>query len=270
LVRSLFCGLPRQDHRMAVFVSGFDETAGKTQRDTFMLAGFVGPEDDWSRLFAPAWEERVLDGPPAIPYLHMTEIRSPKWRKEHGISKLKADDRIDEAIALIDTMQSLYPVCIRANAGFVRDRFASVRVMRLVGKPRVFEPDYICFLSYVWIVLNYINKQHPGAEKVDFIVERNGDVTKHIQDFHSTLSQALQAFGKPDLADLVGDLIPGGKDRVPLQAADVLCWHTARAQNPETMDEADKRRYLILAARQGTREQFADSQIEQMAKALGV
>ena len=86
---------------MAVFVSGLDETAGKTHRDTFLLAGFVAPEHDWSRFFAPAWQERVLDGPPAIPYLHMTEIRSPKWREKYGLSKLEADDRIDTAIALI-------------------------------------------------------------------------------------------------------------------------------------------------------------------------
>jgi len=65
-------------------------------------------------------------------------------------------------------------------------------------------------------------------------------------------------------------LIPGGKDRVPLQAADVLCWHTARAQNPETMDEADRRRYSLLAHRKGTREQFTDEQIAQMADALSV
>ncbi len=255
---------------MAVFVSGLDETAGKTHRDTFLLAGFVAPEHDWSRFFAPAWQERVLDGPPAIPYLHMTEIRSPKWREKYGLSKLEADDRIDTAIALIDTMQSLYPIGIRANAGFIRDRFAEVRVVRSFGKPRGFEPDYICFLSYAWIALNYINKHHPEADKVDFVVERNGDVTKHIQDFHSTLSEALKAFGKPSLARLVGDLIPGGKDRVPLQAADVLCWHTARAQNPETMDEADRRRYSLLAHRKGTREQFTDEQIAQMADALSV
>jgi len=33
---------------MAVFVSGSDESAGKNQRDTFFLGGFVGPQDDWS------------------------------------------------------------------------------------------------------------------------------------------------------------------------------------------------------------------------------
>src|SRR5437763_15069947 len=169
---------------MAVFVSGLDETSGKNERDTFLLAGFVAPETDWYAYFAPAWQERVLDGPPAIPYLHMTEIRSRQWRQKYGISKLDAEDRIDEALALIHQMHSLYPIGIRANAGFVRDRFANTRVTRSSGASRRFEPDYICFLSYAWVVLNYINIHHSTAEKVDFIVERNGEVTKHIQDFH--------------------------------------------------------------------------------------
>jgi hypothetical protein len=255
---------------MAVFVAGLDETTGKTHRDSYMLGGFVAPEDDWSSFFAPAWQERVLDGPPEIPYLHMTDIRSSQWRAEHRISKLDANDRIDEAIRLIDTMHSLFPIGIRVNAGVLRDRFSETRVLRSKGKARPFEPDYLCFLAYSWVVLNYVHLQHPDAEKVDFIVERNGEITKHIQDFHSTLSQALTGFGEADLAPLVGELLPGGKDRVPLQAADVLCWHSARAQQPETMDKDDIRRYSVIAHREGVRQQISDEQIAQMADALGV
>lgn len=257
---------------MAVFVSGSDETSGKTQRDTFLLGGWLAPEPDWSHFFAPAWQERVLDGPPKIPYLHMTDIRSAKWRDQHGLSKLNADDRIDRAIRLIDTMPSLYPVGIRLDAGFLRDRFASVKVqtVRLKAKTRAFEPDFLCFLFYAWIALNYLKLFHPEAEKLDFIVERNGAVTKHIQDFHSTLAANLGALGDASLADLVGEIIPGGKDRVPLQAADVLCWHTARARHPETMDSADRRRYSILARRKGSYQECTHEQISQMAKALGV
>ena len=40
---------------MAIFVSGSDETSGRTQRDTFLLGGWLAPEPDWSRFFAPAW-----------------------------------------------------------------------------------------------------------------------------------------------------------------------------------------------------------------------
>jgi hypothetical protein len=257
---------------MAIFVSGSDETSGKTQRDNFVFAGWVAPEEEWSRFFAPAWQERVLDGPPAIPYLHMTDIRSPRWREEYRISQLDADDRIDEAFRLIDTMQSLYPVGIMVDAGHVRDRFAKTRVtaLRLKAKARAFEPDFVCFLAYSWIVLNYLDQHHPEAEKVDFVVEKNGATTKHIQDFHSALAQSLEALGNPSLARFVGDIIPGEKGRIPLQAADLLCWHTARSRHPETMDLADRRRYATIAHRKGTYEQISNEQVFRMAETLGV
>jgi len=257
---------------MAVFVAGLDESAGKNQKAMFLFGGWIAPEDDWSRFFAQAWQEQVLDGPPRIPYLHMTEIRSPKWREQYGISRLQAEDRIDNAIHLLDVMGSLYPIGIRVDASFLRDRFSEIKVkpLRRKATPRRFEPEYICFLAYSWVVLNYLNIFHPEAEKVDFIVERNGATTRHIQDFHETLGQALEAQGNPPLASLVGEMIPGGKDRVPLQAADVLCWHTARAQNPESMALSDARRYIVFARRKGTYEEVNNEQLAQMAEALGV
>src|SRR5262249_10485160 len=111
------------------FMSGSDESAGKTQRDTFFFGGFVAPEEDWSRFFEPAWQERVLDGPPAIPYLHMTEIRSQKWRSQFGLSRAAADERVDEAFSVIETMGSLYPIGIHVDGGHVLDKFATAKVV---------------------------------------------------------------------------------------------------------------------------------------------
>jgi hypothetical protein len=37
-------------------------------------------------VFAPAWQERVLDGRPQIPYLHVTEIRRREWHFRRGES----------------------------------------------------------------------------------------------------------------------------------------------------------------------------------------
>ncbi len=54
---------------MALFVVGTDESSGATHRNPFLRAGYIAPEKDWYEFFAPAWQERVLDGPPSIPYL---------------------------------------------------------------------------------------------------------------------------------------------------------------------------------------------------------
>jgi hypothetical protein len=255
---------------MAVFISGSDESAGRTQRDTFLFAGWVGPEEDWSRFFAPAWQERVLNGPPAIPYLHMTEIRSQQWRAKYGISKLEADDRIDEAFVLLDTMQSFYPIGISLDAGLIRDKFANARVVSSTasGAPKPFDPDYFCFLFYAYFALTYVDMNFPDAEKVDFIVERKGHITKYIEGFHSNLPKALEALDKPLLSRLVGELIPGDKARVPLQAADVLCWYTARYRQPETMDTADLRRYAKIASRKGAHFEVPPEDISKLEVAM--
>lgn len=75
---------------MAIFVAASDESAGSDEHSLFLFAGWIGPEKDWSQFFVPAWQERVLDGPPRIPYLHMTEIRSKEFREKCGLSKVSS------------------------------------------------------------------------------------------------------------------------------------------------------------------------------------
>jgi hypothetical protein len=77
LVRSLFCGLPRLEKRMAVFVSASDESDGGCHRSRFWHGGWVAPEKDWVTYFAPARQERVLDVEPSIPFLNATDMRDP-------------------------------------------------------------------------------------------------------------------------------------------------------------------------------------------------
>lgn len=244
---------------MAVFVSASDENTA-TDKSEFLCAGFLAPEEDWSNYFAPAWQERVLDGPPPIPYLHMTDIRSRKFRDDHGLSRVDADSRLDEAIRVIGGLGSLRAVLIDINARHFRETMSDMKFIASTGGIKDYHhPDYFCFQAYVFALLMYVEKWHPDAEKVDFIVERNGEITKHIQTFHSNMAAVLEQRGKSSLARLVGELIPGGKDRIPLQAADVLCWHIGRARNPETMDDDDIRRHDSLSEIRGIRVPIEDS-----------
>jgi hypothetical protein len=252
---------------MAVFVSASDESAGQNQRSKFFMGGWLAPEKDWSDFFAPAWQERVLEGPPKIPYLHMTEIRSKQWREQYGISRLQADDRIDEAVRLIDQMYTLTPIGIEADQGYFRDELAEIKMLVASGGVKDLEPDYICFLGYAYVVLVVLHEFHPEAEKVDFIVERKSDITKHIQEFHSHLADELKLIGRKDLVPLIGELIPAGKDRIPLQAADVLCWHTMRAYTPEKMDADDIRRYRVFAAKKPSARHEMKREMVQQLKA---
>jgi hypothetical protein len=236
---------------MAVFISASDEN---TDNQDFAFGGLLAPEQDWSSFFAPAWQEGVLNGPPMIPYLHMTEIRSRSFRERYGLSRLQADDRIDQAVDVIGNMGSMCALVIDVNSAHFRDEMKEVKFIAKSGGVKKYHPDYTCFITYVYAVLLFLDKWRPEVEKVDFVVERNGEMTKHIQTFHENMAENLSKTRKrPDLARLVGKLIPAGKDHIPLQAADVLCWHMGRARKPETMDDDDIRRYNILASLPGTR-----------------
>jgi hypothetical protein len=254
---------------MAVFVSGSDETSGKDHRGVFHHAGFIAPEKDWSDYFAPAWRERVLDGIPSIPYLHMTDIRSDKWRKKYGLSRLEAEGRVDEAIRVIDGMGSLYAIGSRADAGFFLDMFAGDdgKILTNKGAIKKFVPDHLCFMGYVFVVLNYVNYTHPEAEKVDFIVEHKHGVFDEVNEFYDGMAGILTELGSPELVDLLGELIPGHKDRVPLQAADVLCWHSQRAQ-AGIIAGNDAARYWKLAHRGGFRHEWTEKEIIQLSRNL--
>jgi hypothetical protein len=237
LLESLFCGLPRIEKRVAVFVAAADESDGPKQTGPFVYGGFVGPTRDWIDCFAPAWQERVLNGRPTLPFFHMTEIRNPKWQVENGLLPWEADRRIDEAVCVVGSMGSIRLARTSFDGGHFRQTFQSVRVARkgaqAGGYP--FEPDYIGFLGFARGVLEHVKSEYPDAEKVDFLVEKKQTVSHYMPNYLDMLEDWLTDNGRLDLVALIGELNPrGDKTRVPLQAADLAMWHVRRHEAGES------------------------------------
>lgn len=106
------------------------------------------------------------------------------------------------------------------------------------------DPDYICFLFFAMTQLRWLSERHLDIERVDFCVEINGKVTKHIREFHKDLPVNLAAVGRPELARLVGNLQGVPKDSIPAQAADLLTWYTRRFESGFLKGDLDgQRRY---------------------------
>jgi hypothetical protein len=204
----------------------------------------------------------------------MTEIHRPEFRDKWGLSRLAADGRIDEAVSVIDAMGSFYPIAVEVDGSHLKSAFRESRVRRAEAKQfeaKPFEPDYLCFLAYAHTVLNYVHEKHPHVEKVDFIVERKGHITRYINEFHSGLAKALASIGRPELSPLVGELSMGDKDRIPCQAADLLCWHAGRFENAQEVapqDVPDARRYLKLRNRKGKWFNLPNNLLSEMAEAM--
>lgn len=242
LIESLFCGVPRIEKRMAVFVAASDESDGPRQTGPFVYGGFVGPSRDWIDWFAPAWEERVLNGTPAIPFFHMTEIRNPKWQAEHGLSASEAERRIDEAVRIVASMGTINVVHTAFDSGHFRKMFRSARIaLKTQFGSYSFDPDYVGFMGFARGVLEFVQNHRCDVERVDFVVERKQRVSHYMPDYLDAVEEWLTDTGQTDLLKLVGGLSLGDKTRVPLQAADLAMWHIRRKEAGE-LEDVDLRR----------------------------
>jgi hypothetical protein len=99
--------LTDQGYRLAVYKAYSDEAAIAGSDGEFLVAGYVAAEDEWPWL-ERAWQDRVLDGPPSIPYLHMIEVRDRPWRDRHGLSYYESEQRVDEVVRVLYSTGSLF------------------------------------------------------------------------------------------------------------------------------------------------------------------
>jgi hypothetical protein len=252
---------------MTVFLAASDESSGATSSSDFQYAGWLAPEQDWSRFFIPAWQERVLDTRPKIPYVHVTEMRSRAWREKYGISCLDAEQRLDEAAKIIATMGSLYPLKVKIGGSLFRELFQKTHFAVASGARKRYEPDYNAFLTYAYAVLCRVRVKFPDAERVDFLVEQKSGVTKHTQEFFDTLPASLRHIGRSDLIPLLGTFTPGSKETIPLQAADFLCWHSQRADTG-TLEQNDILRWNPMARKKGLSFDVPDQLMKALAQAF--
>jgi len=228
---------------MAVFVAYSDESGVGNPSGDFIVTGYVANEKEWPYV-AGAWQERVLDGDPRIPYLHVTELRDEKWRatKGNGISYHESECRIDEAVKILSHSGalSIFTCGIRRSVltALIHDRFGGKKNV----PEQLREPDYFCFLVYSMGMLHRAKEKLPDAERIDFVVSRKQKITHHIHEMHEN----LRAIMEPDILPLMGDIIPASMvDRLPLQAIDLLCWHQQRML-AKTMNDTDRRRFRSL------------------------
>jgi hypothetical protein len=91
---------------MSVYVAFSDEADVGNKDGEFIVCGYVADENEWP-WFARAWQQRVLDGPPTIPYFHTNPLKSHEWREKHGICLNDAENRIDEAVRVLGRVHTI-------------------------------------------------------------------------------------------------------------------------------------------------------------------
>jgi hypothetical protein len=252
-----------------VFQAVSDETTTTDGLGAFFTGGFIAPVDDWVNFFTPAWDEYVLAGPPRINHFHMVDLRSKKWRERNGIDRIDAERRISEAARIIGQSGSLFFVTSKIDAGFFKRRFATKKLLlrARTEQPAIipFQPDFIGYLGFAYVALSYVNLKYPDADRVDFVVEQKQQVTAGQRELHDTLASSLEALGRPELAKLVGGFIPGSKERVPLQAADMGCWHVLKQEHGGLLS-SEVKNYRPIASRFGYAHTWSNEHLERLAR----
>lgn len=249
---------------MPRYLAAMDESG--SGRD-FVSGGFVAPVDVWDEHFSPAWDERVLAGPPRIPFLHMVDARDRDWCKEHGLSGWDMERRIDEAAAVIRSTGPLALISSTLNADHLRKQLGGTQLVMPTKQPGVYgmEPDYIGFLNFAHVTLIWVSQYQPDADRVDFVVERKQDISRRFKDFYKDLKAHLEELDLPEVARLVGELRDGAKEEPPLQAADFALWHMQRI-GAGRAERADHRRFgKIRDGRLGYWHRVEDESVSELA-----
>jgi hypothetical protein len=243
-------------------------------QDHFIYGGFSGPADVWDGCFAAAWNERVLPGPPRLPFLHMTDIRDWNWQRRFGLQPWDADRRLDAAADVIRSTGRLVPVVVHVH----RSRYEEVIRRPFTPEPNrkkvQLDPDYLCFLWSAFLQLEWLQAEFADeVERVDFRAERNGAVTPH-GGLHRSLVSALAYIGKQHQIPLVGNFSCVQKDNIASQAADMLTWHARNYQRGK-LDRAGYRRLwrMIIGGREnktrvGRLQEISAEAMQQLSEAF--
>jgi hypothetical protein len=261
------------EKRMSVYVGYSDEASVGDANGEFLVSGYVANETEWP-WFAKAWQERVLDGPPKLPFFHMTEMRSRGWREDCRISRMQAEDRIDEAVSVIRATGSLYAIGSVILQADIKEVIHARFPNRKAVPPGLDEPDYFCHLAFFYMAINDVSKRYPDVEKINFFVaKKNKVITRNLEAFPEQVRSLLNAV-PPHLSDLMGDILPADPDHfLPLQAADAISWHLQRyygdkraGREHDRTDEA--RMWRLLKEQDGQLNEWNREMLEELCSAL--
>jgi hypothetical protein len=252
---------------VAIYTAYSDEAGIGDPAGEFLVCGYLGAESVW-RDVETAWRERVLEGPPAIPQLHMTDIRSWRWRERYRILYYDSDNRVAEAVRVIHSTGGLDAVASVIKRSVLHEVFPKQPASKKKSAIGLDIPDYLCYLVYILLVLNRTRKLHPDATRVNFVFAEK-EQTKNGMKLISEATRLFLGTEDPEVAELCGDFRSGNPEsEIPLQVADLICWHLQcnyRGGFPRT-DE--NRMWCLLKERDGDLHEWSKEGLEEFAAPL--
>lgn len=250
---------------MAAFVAASDETSTPGPDGLFIYGGWAARESDWGDWFEKSWAERVLNLKYPITEFHTKDLKNRHWRFKNKMSERNAEDRMDEAARIIRSAGYLTPFTSSINKKAIKKHLIAPLAAAKLEMPKgTAVPDYFGFLAFAAEVVKLLPMMYDDVERVDFVVERNGKITDYITRVRAQLIRFLE----PEDARLVGEVIPDGKDRLPLQAADFLLWHLQKDEANGLSRTDYKRLWKMLSCRQGHKHEWESKELKTLAAGI--
>lgn len=192
-----------------------DDTIGPSGQRQIYLAAYVHTAEMWAA-FSDAWDAE-LKAEPAIDYFKMVEAQNRRDQFK-GFSEAK---RTKKVFALARVIQRFRPWAVHARLSHLRfDELVKPFAPHPLATP--YHPLFFAIIFGVARVHNYLGLNVP----CDFVLDQQDGLPRKVLPFLDTAKEALPE----EVRKLIGNtpIFRDDRDFLPLQAADLLAWHTRR------------------------------------------
>ncbi len=214
-----------------MFKAFFDESGTDPKLNkALVLGGFFGRVEEWERA-SDAWDTCLHDAP-SIEYFkqHEAQSLSGEFRR---FNRTSAEAKV-LALAKTITRFELQGFCITVGYRLFRHRDPRAAKGR-VGT-RVYDWGFLTATSGV---LQYMDDEQPGDEKVDFVFDERGELPACIEHYNWMKTSLFLA----EKMRRAGECAPGNdRDVAALQMGDLLAWEFCNQIN--TKEKTDVFKHL--------------------------
>ena len=217
----LVCGYasPHWQRKKLLMLSGYiDDSGSEPSSPTFVLAGYVLPEEVWER-FSDEWAKELLRGKP-ISYLHMKETGINF--KNGQFDGWSLDEIEKKLMSLAEVIHAHQPLALAAHTQW--SEYEKFRTHS--SRARYIHSPYKALFHEVVRIMYQAGQRWNNRQSVDFTFDEQGDIGYEAASWYSDMKAAFP----PDARPFFGST-PGFKDDLlvlPLQAADMFAWFQRR------------------------------------------
>ncbi|MBS4084110.1 MAG: DUF3800 domain-containing protein [Rhizobiales bacterium] len=206
---------PDRLNKELAFIQAFiDDSASDKDDRRLFLAGYLNRAEDWA-LFSEAWKEQ-LDDKPAIKYLKMAEAQNLSGE----FRSWKPEDRNEKLRGLARIINHFEPFSFETSIS----RRDFNQIVKPVSPYGLQNTHLICAHSIISGIAR-VSAQSGVKLAIDFIFDQQDGIEEDLALYLPTIKSALTRKER----SLIGNVnFRDDKQFLPLQAADMLAWHTRR------------------------------------------